>query len=163
MHWVFDSATGSLKIDASVSAEMRNKEGLDVEFTKEGGDVPLPVFLFAAMFRRTLWLHEDKIERSRRSYSRCGKFCGGSNVNPILCGSCASELSGKCFVCGGGQRTPTIQGKLCKMCQIKKLFCARCGDKVASGGMPALMCGSPCGLGKDVENCSRLKCDTHNI
>jgi hypothetical protein len=164
IHWIYDEP--ALKIAESVSAEARNKEGLDTDFLKQGGDVPLPVFLFAAMFRRTLWLYEDKLERNRRSYSRCGKFCGtGGNVTPLLCAACASELGGKCFVCGGGQRAPSIQGRLCKMCQIKKLFCVRCADKLAAPGSAttALMCGTPCGLGKDVENCCRLKCDSHNI
>lgn len=164
VHWVFDASQKSLKIDSSVPEELRNKEGLDTEFYQRGGDIPLPVLLFVAMFRRTLWLYEDKVERSRRSYSRCSKFCGaGGNVTPLLCPSCASELDGRCLVCGGSQPRPSIQGRLCKMCQIKKLFCARCGDKVVGQPTTALMCGSPCGLGKDVENCCRLKCDSQNI
>eukprot|EP01087_Luapelamoeba_hula_P007267 TRINITY_DN1771_c0_g1_i2.p1 TRINITY_DN1771_c0_g1~~TRINITY_DN1771_c0_g1_i2.p1 ORF type:complete len:316 (+),score=26.40 TRINITY_DN1771_c0_g1_i2:44-991(+) len=140
VHWVWNEQdAGNARIYVEEGSGRDSIEGADTNYVKTG-DVPPPVALFVAMFRRTLALRDERIERMSRGYSRCGKFCGGATVAPVLCASCSAQ-GPTCVVCGNGVTGNLTPGKLCKMCAIKKLFCARCGDRVGQTSAPGYLCG----------------------
>ncbi|KAL6059787.1 C-type lectin domain-containing protein [Balamuthia mandrillaris] len=160
VHWTWsenkDNGSGVMSIEEGSGQD--SKEGLDSRFEKQG-DFPLPVVLFAAMFRRTVGLREERIERLSRGYTRCNKFVGGIGTapRPVLCSSCASPGCMVCAAAFGGTKHP---GKLCKMCGIKKLFCAKCGDKTTEENRTEGFLCNGCGLGSSGNNCCRM---TYNI
>jgi len=115
--------------------------------------------LFAAMFRRTIGLRDERSERLNRGYSRCGKFCGGilASPTPLVCSACA----GKCICCAKSLAGVKDSGKLCKMCGIKRLSCARCGDKVGASQEPGYLCEG-CGW-EGRSDCCRMVYDVKGM
>ncbi len=130
-------------------------EGSDDVF-EVGGDVPLPVSLFVAMYTKAQLLHAKWVERNRRTLVRCNKLVLTAGVAaPRLCSVCAAAVGDAGCMCCGKAGDAKHDANLCKSCAPKKGLCGRCSDPLKGSQVAGRLCG-PCGLGSRGMNCAKL-------
>jgi len=132
------------------------KEGASIKFEVLGG-MPsnCPIILFIAMYSRSQKLLDETIERSKRTYKRCGKLVLTSAGPTLLCNICANSSTDRCIVCDVDCGSTKFQGKICKTCGPRKNFCIKCSDPLFGSKKEGFLC-SNCGLGKSSDNCAKM-------